>query len=81
MKAPPLAQVGDDGWDEGDVTVFAAFAVANVEAGMVGFGFVEVAPFDANGFTDAQAAMIDELQAGLETGFANGGQDAGDVLP
>ena len=63
----------------GHVAILAAFAVVDVEAGRLLFA-VNVLGSNADGFADAQAAMIDQAQAGLETQLAQRGQHGGDFL-
>src|ERR1051325_505628 len=80
MRAPPLAQFLDHGRSDGHVTVFAAFGVFDMKA-WKGFFAMDVLGRDANGFSDAQSAMIDQAQTGFETGFTDCGQEAGHLRP
>src|SRR5439155_17517054 len=69
MRAPPLAQLLHHGRSQRNVTVFAPFAILDVEAGRI-FAAMNVFELDAHGFTDSQAALIHQRQTSAESGFA-----------
>lgn len=79
MSEPPLAQFLDHGRGDGDIAVLTALGIFDMES-WEWLLAMDVAGGDADGLTDSQAAMIDESQADLEAGIAQGAQEAGDFL-
>src|ERR1041385_6046826 len=79
MRAPPAAELLHHGRGDRDVTILAAFAIANVQAGRI-FVAVDVGDLNGNGFTDAQPTVIHESQTGRETWLTDRSKQSADFL-
>ena len=75
VRAPPGAQLLDHGGSDRDIALLAAFAVADQQTRRL-LASQNVFDLDADGFADAQPAVVHEAQASAEARLAHGGQEA-----